>query len=322
MNLKCPHCREIVTVPDHLGGQTANCPKCGGPFLAPLPAPVAASAEPNLDAPKTIPLREEPTTLVASTPSLEPPLPRMTAPAPEPTPAPAAASDPGEYHHRRALYLQPAVVKWLTPVCLVVIFVLLFFPWVGYYAGDKMLVRQSGWGLAFGSFTEFRAKWLQQELLLTDNMPSMFAPLTLVYALLIALGFLAAVVLVVVAFIPVPAVEPYLPYRSLALGGLSILAFVFLLIQLVIGFPLERQVNRAADQTLETALKAAEKAKNPNLAETAAQIERGYKAAALERSEWLRMVFFLNLLAVVVSLTEFWLERRLGQPMPRVVFEW
>jgi hypothetical protein len=222
--------------------------------------------------------------------------------------------------------LHPAAVKWVAPACFVLLFVLLFFSWVGIYVGSEMLARQSGWGLAFGlAPTESRANWLKEKILLTERLPSLFTVLTLIYAVLIVAGVVAAIALVVAPFKPVPAIERFLPWRSLVMGGLSILAFLFLITQLLTGFPLEREVRKAADQNYEAAVRKAKEIQET--AEREVKLReaadwRQLQEAMLQRRGWLWLVVALNLLAVLASLTDFWLERRVGRPPPRFVFEW
>ena len=53
----------------------------------------------------------------------------------------------------RAISLPPGVREWFGLGSLVVLFFLLFFPWVSISAGNETLMSQSGGGVAFGGMT-------------------------------------------------------------------------------------------------------------------------------------------------------------------------
>ena len=101
------------------------------------------------------------------TPPSRPPDPRVQrAPAPSvPASAPASVmkspppprqQTPGGYTHRLTITLNPQIVPWVAPVCLVLVFVLSFFPWVGRFYGSYDVLTQSAWGAAFGGYTRQR----------------------------------------------------------------------------------------------------------------------------------------------------------------------
>ena len=76
MNLLCPNCQKMLTVPEQFAGQLMKCPLCAGTFTVPgLPA--APSAPPPPVAPPPTPAPKLPPAPAAKTP-----------PAPPPTPAP------------------------------------------------------------------------------------------------------------------------------------------------------------------------------------------------------------------------------------------
>ncbi len=342
MNLICPHCQKQVSVADTLAGLTTNCPQCQGPFTVPIPpsAPLPPSPPPlsgpaaYAPSPSTIPLREEP--------AAHPPPPRFEVPPPSPSPSlqpipgyepPPPSVETGDYRYRSTLYFRPQVIKWIAPVCFFLIFLLMFFPWVGAYAGSIALVRQSGLGLAFGGYSEFRKDYFKEEIwgqmanpggkASEEKPPSLFAALTLFYFLVVLLGILAAI-----AFLVLPNLNPeiagqFAPWRSLAIGGLSILALLFLLLQLLIGFPLENKVVERADKSISKLLsdaKQAPEAERRRLTESL-ELQKENVRGAFENRPALRLVLLLNLVAVIASLIDFWLERRVGRPAPRLVVE-
>lgn len=315
MNLICPHCQKTVAVADHLAGQTTKCPHCEGPFTVPRVESVAAAYSPRVEA---FPLREEP--------PIPPPMPFQTSagPAPPPpftSPAQPQPMVPGEYQQRLAAYLSPKVTKWVTPACFLLLFFLTFFPWVGIYAGDKMLVRQSGWSVAFGSYAEFRNKFVGSDEGI--DKPG-WSFITLLYLLLILLGVAAAIAAEIVHFAKLPLDRQVAPWRSLALGGISLFALLFLLLQLLLGFSLEDKASRWADKVHDGAKglsKSAPEGEKDQIKEWADIAQEAIESFS-QRRFWLRCLVLLNFVAVVASLADFWLERRVGRPLPRMQLEW
>jgi hypothetical protein len=53
-----------------------------------------------------------------------------------------------------------------------------------------------------------------------------------------------------------------------------------------------------------------------------ADITRGMQSDLLKHRVSLRLVGFLNLVAVWAALAELWLQRRVGKPPPRLHLEW
>jgi hypothetical protein len=316
MNLICPHCRNTVTIPDHLAGQTTTCPQCRGPFTVPMLTTTPAGAAPpggGAAGPGTFPVREErPPPVFSSAPPTEPPpLGADTEPAPLPTPT-------GEYRRRVSVTLGPRVVRWVTPVCFLLLFILLFFPWVGVYAGYKTIIRQTGMGVVFGfAYTEATLPATPPAspgaaALVEIDKPS-FSALGFFYFLFVLLGVLASIFVAVVIFAPLPQFQQYLQWRSLALGGLSLAALFFLVLQLLAGFSLE---NKVMEKAANVHRRLAETDKN------AAELTYGMIQQMLERRFWLTLTVLVNLVAVVASLADFWLERRPGRPLPRMELAW
>lgn len=194
MNLLCPHCQQMLQVPDQQAGQTAKCQLCGGTFtvpsLAPAPAPPPpppVSPPPVTPAPASFqastPPAGGPTTAPAgqagtfSTTAPAPPAPGPTSPwleqpagteagtpAPEPhAPGAPPPTPPAGYTRTRTLWVSPRVVPWVAPACLGIIFILTFFNWVGMYPGRSGVETQNGWQAAFGSYSRDRVFWAMPE---------------------------------------------------------------------------------------------------------------------------------------------------------------
>jgi hypothetical protein len=322
MNLICPHCRQQVTVADNISGQTTSCPQCRGPFTVPLPPPlpsVAASAPLG-------PMPEAAGPRVFTEPAESPP-----APAWSPLSRPPAV---GDYTRRLAIYFSPRVMVWLVPICFLAIFVLMFFPWAGVYGGSQYLVRQSGVQLAFGGYTEvkkdaWQKMWRSKKYLdlsvdseaEDENLPSLWSPMILVYFFLICLG-VVGVVLFVILPQAAPAVADRLrPWRPLGFTLLSFLTLLFLGLQVLFGFPLEKRLTEKIEKSREEHLKQA-KENAEGYKEVQEKIDYGVSHSMLQHRLALKLVLLLNVLAMVGSLMEFALARRGLKPLPRLVLEY
>lgn len=303
MNLICPHCQKTISVADNLAGQTTNCPQCQGPFTVPLPPKPAPPPPPAA-------VTESPMTAAYSPPPTEP-QPEPAAPPPPP---------PGDYRRMASLSLQPRIVRWIAPACFLLIFLLMFFPWVGMYYGSYTVVRQLGVGVAFGAYDGPDGK----ESLDADQRPGV-APFALLYFLFILASMVLSAALVVMTVaphvIPPEIVQKILPWRSLALAGLSLLTLLCLLPYVVFRTPLESNVLARAEKDREAAIN---KAKDSDKAAVTAKAAREYGIVknSLQRRMYFRLVIVLNFLAVLGALADLWLEKRPGQPLPRATLEW
>jgi hypothetical protein len=182
MNLLCPNCQKMLTVPEQYAGQLMKCPLCGGTFTVPaLPqSPVSApetpafNAPPPPTAPPLPPLSSPPPDIYGVKEDPEPPVPAFHSPAAEPTPAftpagpppppvtsPAittspepSVSPPAGYTRTITIWFSDRVLQWVPAVALFLVFIFQFFPWVGVYPGGVPAATQTAWGAAFGSVTE------------------------------------------------------------------------------------------------------------------------------------------------------------------------
>jgi hypothetical protein len=145
MELLCPHCLKRVTVSDDKSGQVLNCPMCNGVFAAPSLAPAPGRSPPPLDLPPPAPVPN----MEITAPS---PIGVAPGPPPQPKPPPAPprpAPPPGDYTRKLAFCLRPDILVFVPPVCLMLIFVLSFFPW-HYVPSLESEAPQILWQLAFG----------------------------------------------------------------------------------------------------------------------------------------------------------------------------
>jgi hypothetical protein len=207
-------------------------------------------------------------------PALSPvPAPATAPPAPPPldmtTPPPAPMSvrpdeppplppPPGEYVHR---------LPWVVLGAVVLVFVLSFFPWLRVLSPVGYLDVQSAWNFSSGD------------------------GLLIVYVLLLILLLLvsipAAVLSLFAASLP-PGVRDLLKWRYVVVGGLALLSFLFLLLQLLVGF----------------------------------QAEHILGGGFIVRTFFLSLAFWLHLLAVICCLLAVWADLRGNRPMPRVDILW
>jgi hypothetical protein len=181
MNLLCPNCQKMLTVPEQYAGQLMKCPMCSSNFTVPAlppggapepPAAPAFAAEPPPPPPPadTYGVKHDPV------PAFAPPPAPPPAPAPAP-PVPAFATSPpspalgstitdapkstsplpppkaGDYTDGFRIVFDPKVLQYVPAVALLIVLMLHFFPWIGVYAGGIPVLTQGAWGAAVGSYT-------------------------------------------------------------------------------------------------------------------------------------------------------------------------
>jgi hypothetical protein len=311
MNLICPHCQKRVSVSDAYAGQTTTCTFCGGPFTVPMPpGESGASAYGTFGGAS---YARSGSSAVA-TESVAPPTNSQSEPDLPPLPGSSYVTT-GEYRRHVPLELNATVVRWIAPVCIILIFFpLLFMPWVGVYAGNETVARQLGIGVAFG--------WVRTH---ANNfvpaLETVSGTALALYFFLMFIGFLLSIGFIFVvtaspslrASIP-PWAYKLMPWRPMVLGGLAILAFLFLMPYLVISLPFEAKVTENADKTYEAVKKAGEELKVSRTELLTTQ--------PLQRRGWFTLTVLLNLLAIAAAVADFWLERRALKQLPRVLFEW
>jgi len=322
MNLLCPNCQKMLTIDEQYAGQMMRCPLCSGTFLVPslAPAHVAAGSTPGPEPAPTYgfagsssspPRTELPETVVVE---------KATS---QPTPEPTPPAPPSGYTRTHVLRLNAEILPWIAPVCLALIFILLFFNWDGLYPGGYGVYTQSAWGSAFASFSAdpVGEKVLQAGQPLRDNL---HASWVLILFLLVFLPLLVlAVASVVVPRLQLklpPAVQQLMPWKSAIIAGLAALALVLLLFQLLLGLGLENAAARMVDNQFTDQAAAAQ---TPEDHQTLA-IEKGRALDGYSpgRGFGLRMTVILSLLAIAGAGLDFWMERRGNRPRPRLDVSW
>lgn len=312
MNLLCPNCQKMLQVPEQYAGQLMKCPLCTGTFTVP--------ALPQAPPPPPPP------------PAQTPPLPEPNVPsgkgaaqesaAAKKAPAPAT----GDYAHVRSYTLNPRVLPWVTPVCLVAVFILLFFTWVGMYPAGIQVFSQNGWQAAFHGYTDdtrdgevWRAANRADMEYVRDNLGSgVFLILFVILVPLVVLLALA-VLLVQYGLVPVPVPPGFASVwslRSLILAALCAAALVLLLLQLTSGFPLEDTVWAQAKTAASRDKPAPETEEQRSLRRMDEGKEYGKFNVQSTNLVWL--VVLLMVLATLGAVLEWWVERRGTLPPPRL----
>jgi hypothetical protein len=249
MEIHCPSCQRRLTIPDQYAGQMMKCPLCNNTFqapaLAPVPAPATAPPPPLPPVGMTAP----------------PPLPTSVRPE-EPSSPP---SPPGDYVHHWHVWISPRVVPWVVLGLVVLVFVLTFFPWLREITILETHDVQSAWG----SFEHGDGLLIVYDLLLV---------------LLLLVSIPAAVVPLFAGSMP-PGVRDLLKWRYVVVGGIALLSFLFLVLQLLMGFHEEHRI-------------------------------------VVIRTAFLTLAFWLHLLAILCCLLALWADFRGNRPVPRLDILW
>jgi hypothetical protein len=347
MNLLCPNCQKMLSVPEEYAGQLMQCPLCRGTFQMPaVPQAAGAAAAPtpppppppppvSAGAPPTDPFQFQAPppniySVAAEPPPFEPPpappRKKKAAPSDEEFIQPVDIHDkapppgvPGEYRHAIPIWISPRYLQWIVPGALFLVFLLSFFPWERFSPGGVSIISQNAWQAAFGSYSidedikKEKAGPLEKDP--GGNVPLAFFLILMCIALLLAGGAFALNFLT--HNLP-PPVRMVRGWRWLIVGAVVGVAFLFLLLQVLIGFSLEARVLEPFDKRIEAARK--EKATRAQI--KMAQVARGGVADSFHRTFWFRLAFWLTLLAAVGGLLEFWTTRRGARPLPKLEFAW
>lgn len=327
MNLLCPNCQKMLTVPDEFAGQTMKCPLCSGTFTVPgLPG---AAPSPSTGTPyeqDVYSVRHEPSPppppppppLSISPPSSPPP---ETAITPTPIPKPSLTRE--EYQHVLVGSLNPHVLPWIAPVCLVMVFFLQFFDWDGLYPGGEPAQTGNAWRAAFGAYAVDGD--LKNLVPFTDD--EKYKPgvsfLTIFYLLLFFPALAVTVASVVVTMVPTKQLPPWakdlMPWRWGIVAAANIIVFLFLVLQLLLGFSLDSRYRDWVDNEIKRDAKS-----NPTTTERKQDdARRGELLDRLRHTPWLRLVVLLHLAAIISSALMFWIDRRGAiRPLPRWELRW
>jgi hypothetical protein len=313
----------MLTVPEEFAGQLMKCPLCNGTFTvpglpgaAPPPPPPSSAGAPS----DIFSIQQEPVPPAPPVSHWEPPPSPTSAPlAPPPPPPPPLP--PQDYQHSAAVHLSPKVLPWIAPACLLLVFVLQFFNWVGLYPGGVPSVTQNAWGAAFGSYTEDGN--LKSPSVRDEKYKPGASVLTIFYLLLFFPTLAVTLASVAIGMVPVklpPQVENLLPWRWGIVAALNLILFFFLALQLLLGFSLD---NRYADW-VEKQVKVND-SKEPKSTEQQMKEDsrRGMLLQANYHTFWLRLVVLLHLVAILCAALMFWINQRgTHRPLPKLELRW
>lgn len=326
MNLQCPNCQKLLQVPEQYAGQLMKCPLCGGTFTLPALAPPAPE-----------PIAPPPPVSVTPPPAPPPPAPAPDAFTGLGTPAPAASAaapapplsptdspapslpPPAGYTRSYTFWFSPQVLQYVAPVSVVLIFFLQFFNWVGIYPGGVPAVTQGAWGTAFGHYSvdpdlDTGARFGKED----KEQPGANV-LMIFYVLLFLVNLVLTVGVLALTFVPVklpPQVQQFWPWRWCIVAAANAVVFLFLALQLIVGFSLENVYT----QRLEEQIKPRANPTTKEQKET--EVARGMALSNLHRTLWLRLVVVLHLLAIAASSLVYCLHQRGSRPLPKVELVW
>jgi hypothetical protein len=328
MNLLCPNCQKMLTVPEQYAGQLMKCPLCAGTFTVPgLPSAPTAAAPPPAPppGPSTYPIQPE-----APAPSA-PPLTSQasTAPAPSSSGTPPPPPPPGG-PMTFSLWFKPEIVQWIAAAAVVLILIFtLFFPWVGVYPGGVPAVWQNPLQIVIGG------SWGYSE---DPNMKNVFhfptsqelADNKELYAKLPGFGFLMLMYIplllltvaltVACAVLPVlklklpPAVAPVLQWRWGIAAALNLLVFLLLMVIILVGFPIESSVYNWKMASDEEAVKLSKIEKKSTEEQLQLKVKQGEAAGQTATTFWLKLVVLLHIIAIGAAGLMLALDRRDNRP--------
>jgi hypothetical protein len=353
MNLLCPNCGKMLTVPEQYAGQLMKCPLCSGTFTVPaLPSgggldapappqpafPQTPAADPYQLAPHEPAVKNEPAPKPEPAFQTAPPPLPASAPSGGPSlPPPSKPVPPGDYQHHVAMPANEKILQWVPPAALVLIFILQFFPWIGVYAGNSPMATQGAWGAAFGSLAPKKplARVFFPDLAMTDEdlqkrnegksdsdrikdpRPGV-SLLLLFYVLFFVPTLLLTIAVAVLPLVKVPfppAVQQILPWRWAIVAGLNAILLLFLGLQILLNFSLESSISAYADSKV----KAIKDTDDDEIVDA----RKAALTNMVQRTVWLKLAFVLHVLATAAAALVFWVEKRgPGQPPPALELKW
>jgi hypothetical protein len=220
--------------------------------------------------------------------------------------------------------LSPKVLPWIAPVCLVLVFLLLFPSWVGVYLGNTPMVWASAWGAAFaGGEADPDLKDMPivgKTLTLNPEKPkanpfaaaSFLGIIYILLFLLIALPVtLASVILERIHVKLPPGIQMAMPWRWGIVAAANLVLLLFLVLQLAVGFGMESNYKDAVEKNVGK--------DDPKPPEKIKDAEQGMAFDALRYTFWLKLAVLLHPVAVVGSFLMFFVDRRgPSRPLPRI----
>lgn len=325
----CLNCYKMTELPDEAAGTQTTCPNCGKPLdVPPKFTPGVATGGGVTSVPSVNP---PPEPSVAPTPASTPPFappPGLTPPPGTVLPNQGPPPGPSDYTGRFGFSLNPIWLVWVPLGCLVLAFVLSFFPLAKLAPGGYTVITQHAWDAAFGDYSGTVPEldeWKKLESSLVENRLR-WDGLIILYLLLLIPTILLAVIERFVEpettklpgpLLWIPKVSPYMLY---ALCGLSVLLFLLLFLGSIRGFGLERAVGELAQAKYQEQLD-----KNPagtELRKINIQIGQESARYAPRQTVWVNLLLALHVLALLALLARLWLNSRPTRVFPRIGLQW
>lgn len=315
----CPHCVQLIELPDDAAGGTVVCSRCARSFSVPAaytPAVDAAAGPAPIAAPPPV---DRP----APPPGLVPPGPPAAAlPPAGPTAPPIALPTPAGYNHASGFAVTPYGLAWVPAAGLTIVLVLSFFPWVGSYPGGVRMYSQMPWQAAFGYFTP---NPLAEDELALKPLMAMNGWL-LLYVLLIvpALALAWAERLIQDKALRQEGRGAWLasiwPLRFPLLTALSALLLVLLMLQMGRGFGLEQAVETLAAKKYEAERAAAD----TTAKEQQVTVRTGQEVGRFALDGTTALCWAVAAHGVVVAAVAglWWLQSRGPKPAPQIRAYW
>ncbi len=344
----CLSCYKTVELPDDTAGREAPCPSCGKAISVPAKYTAGVAEGGGLSAgtsPPPVPFTPptppapspgpKPGASPMSDPSVPPGLKAETLPPPPP---PADGPNRGV-----GFAFDPRWLDWVPVACVLLAFVLTFFPWAEMKLGGYTVMSQNGWEAMFagkGDYTPAGDEWKKLDAGLAGKAEDdkskaavlksdwlFLLPYLLLLVLLVLLLAAERVVRDPAVFPPTSSMTflpPLWKWRLVVFGGLAVLAFLILWFQAFSGFSLQRAVSSFAYYEYNQEL-----AKGPTAGPTDSQkrelaIQGGQTAGrfAVHQTLWLNLLLVLHAMAVVALAARFWLAGRENKPLPRLEMKW
>jgi hypothetical protein len=181
----------------------------------------------------------------------------------------------------------------------------------------------NAWSAAFGAYTPDADLKKEVPFIVDDTQKPGWSLLTLFYLLLFC--FLVLPVTIASVALPMihlklpPQVEKLMPWRWGIVAALNLILFLFLGLQVLLGFSLDSHYRDWVNQEMKKEVK-----ENPNTEERKTMdAHRGELLDMLRYTFWLRLVVLLHLVAILSSALMFWINQRgAHRPLPKFELRW
>jgi hypothetical protein len=230
---------------------------------------------------------------------------------------------PEGYGHFHSLALRRDVCAWLLPACMTLIFLLSFFKWVGLYPAGYAAYTQNAWQALFGglSVDPVSEKYLGLEKPIDDRLHGSLWLLP--YLILVLFAFVLTwgerVAKMMRWKVP-PVLQAMGKMRPALLATCAGLTLLFLVIQCISGFSLEKAVNSIVEESFKTereAAKTPEEIQNVDMKVATVKARYHYHTTT-----WLTLTIILHFLALGACISDTLLIHRGDKPPPRIGIMW